>query len=111
MKERTSLAHPGQPEPSRPSWRDRWRARAAKPAVPLITWLVLWIPISFLFPLYHVHLPIPPLMMPACFFLFLSDQTVPWLSVVAPAAVFWIGATVTSVIAILRYRAMPYRQR
>lgn len=109
VNQRTGLSDPWQPERSRPSWRERWRSVTSKPAVLVITWLVLWIPVSFLFPFYHADLPVPPLFMPAFFVGLLGEQIFDWMSVGAPAAVFWGG--VAAALIIGRRRARSWRRR
>ena len=91
-KPRTSLSKPALIAPA--TLGDRWRGFLYSRAAIILSWIVLWIPISLLFP-RHIHLPFGAEVMPILgpFFVFqegaLSSTAVKYCYF--PAAVFWGG--------------------
>ena len=76
----------------------------------VVAWVLLWIPISLLFP-QHVHVPIPAALMPVLFPMFLSGPGAGgWTAVklaYLPAAVFWgvLAAALFVTSRLIRARA------
>ena len=76
----------------------------------VVAWIVLWIPLSVLFP-HHVHIPIPAALMPVFFPIFLSGPGAGgWTAVqlaYLPAAVFWgvLAAALFVASRLIRARA------
>jgi hypothetical protein len=77
------------------SW---WRENRFSLAWPTIGWILLWIPISLLFPEYHPHVPIPPFFVPVLFPIFFGYGGGHFRATYLPAVVFWIGLALTLVL-------------
>lgn len=81
--------------------RGSLRAIYYKPAFPMIAWLVLWMPISMLFPERHF----PIWLMPFFFLAFSAPSDM------AAAALFWVVFIPAVIVGIVRYRRQPYRRQ
>jgi hypothetical protein len=83
------------------SW---WSRNKRSRAWPIVAWIVVWIPISLLFPLLNAHIPVPPFLMPVFFVFFSSGGRDHFAATYLPAMVFWVGLVLALVLHRLLFK-------